>query len=356
MIKFSKLKIGIGIWMGIFVSTAVGLMHADDYVVEDIDFYRTNHRLHAPSMKAAETEGYLELHIAPANEEGVSVNIFKILDTTRLKGLLIVNSISPQHIKDIGHVGPNQNLEHSVTTDRCATKIVIEVATRYPTADTYLQGLIRVVGKQAKVEIISATGVSINGAFFENLEELHIKSYDFQFYGECYSIPCSRNIRVNSAGIHADCPVFLSAAVIVLDGIIYIPNYLNINFLFDFRFTENVKFTQLGDLIVRNEWHGHFGRRLKGSGNGCLQESDFADVDIAINKISLNYDVDIKKRAETSKITDNYWIEALIDKQHYISIQYYDNPFGLMINTNTWDEQSHDIINEIANYLNKERF
>ena len=141
------------------------LIYADDYVVEDVELHRKNN-IYGPYMKEGKQPGYLEFHIAPANEEGISINYLKILDTTRLKGLLIVNRTDEECLDNegIGCVQPNGNFEHSLTADRCADKIVIEVADGYETADTYLKGLIRLVGKKATVEIISHTGVSIDGA------------------------------------------------------------------------------------------------------------------------------------------------------------------------------------------------
>ena len=95
----------------------------------------------------------------------------------------------------------------------------------YPTADTYLHGLIRLVGKKANVEIISATGVSIDDAFFLNMREAHIISQDTHHYDECPPHPnrCARNIHLGPGKIGGDCPVFLYAKHFSSNGGIELP-------------------------------------------------------------------------------------------------------------------------------------
>lgn len=219
-----KLKNRIASLIIIFASIIFGWVYADDYVVEDLNYYHKA-EWYAPTIKQSESPGFLELHIAPANAQGVSLNKLKILDTSRLKGLLIVNRTDDEYIEGIGHVGPNKNLEHSLTADPCAQTIIIEVAYGFPTADTYLQGLIRIVGKRVDVVIKSATAVSINNAFFHNMNKLKIQSEDSRHYNDCTSTPCARNIRVNSGGIEADCPVFFYSYHTVIDGPIRMGTY-----------------------------------------------------------------------------------------------------------------------------------
>ncbi|PWU06056.1 MAG: hypothetical protein C5B43_02370 [Verrucomicrobia bacterium] len=245
MNKFLKLNW----WIFGLVNIFSVLIYADDYVVEDIEFYQKGD-YYAPYIKEGRQPGYLELHIAPANEEGISTNVLKIMDTTRLKGLLIVNRPDEECLdyEGIGWIQANENLKHSLTADFCADKIVIEIARDYPTADTYLKGLIRLVGKKAIVEIISTTGVSIDGASFRNIEELHIKSADEKHYDECDG-DCARNIRINSKGIDADCPVFLYSQHVVVNGPIKIPHF-NLNLITESAciFSKNAKAIELGGI------------------------------------------------------------------------------------------------------------
>ncbi len=81
-----------------------------------------------------------------------------------------------------------------------------------------------------------------------------------------------------------------------------------------------------------------------------LQKSNFNDVDIAIDKIKLKYDIDIKEKVEGLDIK---WIIASINKHYEISIQHHDL-IGLTIYAE--NEQSSAIVTEIANYLSKEVF
>lgn len=81
-----------------------------------------------------------------------------------------------------------------------------------------------------------------------------------------------------------------------------------------------------------------------------LKKSNFNDVEIAIDKIKLKYDVDIKEKIEG---WDTKWIVASIGKHYEISIQYHDL-IGLTIYSE--NDQSNAIATEIANYLSKEVF
>ena len=81
-----------------------------------------------------------------------------------------------------------------------------------------------------------------------------------------------------------------------------------------------------------------------------LQKSNFNDVDIAIDKIKLKYDVDIKEKIEG---LDTKWIVASINNHYEISIQYHDL-IGLTIYAE--NEQSNAIVTELANYLSKQVF
>lgn len=78
--------------------------------------------------------------------------------------------------------------------------------------------------------------------------------------------------------------------------------------------------------------------------------SSFNDVDIAIGHIKLKYDVNIKEKIEG---LDTNWIVAVVNKQYEICIRYHDL-IGLTICAE--NEQSNEIITEIANYLSKEVF
>lgn len=81
-----------------------------------------------------------------------------------------------------------------------------------------------------------------------------------------------------------------------------------------------------------------------------LEYSNFEDVDIAIDKIKLNYDIDIKEQIEGF---DSYWMVICVNKKYNICVRYHD-PVGLVIYA--WDEQSNDMVTELANYLSKEVF
>lgn len=81
-----------------------------------------------------------------------------------------------------------------------------------------------------------------------------------------------------------------------------------------------------------------------------LWNSNFNDVDIAMNAITLKYDVVIKEQIE---VFDSYWMVAVVNQRYNICVRYHD-PVGLCIYA--WDEQSNAIVTEIANYLSKEVF
>ena len=81
-----------------------------------------------------------------------------------------------------------------------------------------------------------------------------------------------------------------------------------------------------------------------------LLDSNFADVDIVINAIKLNYDVDIKEKVE---VFDSYWMMVVINQKYNVCVRHHD-PVGLYISAR--DEQSNAIVTEIANYLNKKLF
>lgn len=81
-----------------------------------------------------------------------------------------------------------------------------------------------------------------------------------------------------------------------------------------------------------------------------LQKTNFNDVDIAIDKIKLKYDIDIKEKVEGLDIK---WAIANINKNYEISIQHHDL-IGLTIYAE--NEQSNAIVTEIATYLSQEVF
>lgn len=81
-----------------------------------------------------------------------------------------------------------------------------------------------------------------------------------------------------------------------------------------------------------------------------LEYSNFEDVDIAINAILLKYNVMIEEKIE---VFDSYWITVSIDDKYNIKIRHHD-PIGLTIYAQ--DEQSNNMVTEIANYLAKEVF
>lgn len=81
-----------------------------------------------------------------------------------------------------------------------------------------------------------------------------------------------------------------------------------------------------------------------------LENSNFKDVDVAINAVIEKYNVEIKEKIE---VFDSYWIVAKINQQYEICIRHHD-PIGLTIYAE--NEQSNDIVTEIANYFQKEVF
>ena len=81
-----------------------------------------------------------------------------------------------------------------------------------------------------------------------------------------------------------------------------------------------------------------------------LFDSNFEDVDRAINAIKLNYDLDIKEKVEGF---DTYWMMVVINQKFNVCVRHHD-PIGLVIYAR--DEQSNAIVTEIANYLSQEVF
>ncbi|MBP9791619.1 MAG: hypothetical protein KBC27_00180 [Rickettsiales bacterium] len=83
-------------------------------------------------------------------------------------------------------------------------------------------------------------------------------------------------------------------------------------------------------------------------GYEILWDSCFDDVDIAVDKIKLKYDVNIKEKIE---VFDSYWIVSDINQKYTICVRYHD-PVGLRIYAE--NEESNIIVTEIAEYLDKE--
>ena len=81
-----------------------------------------------------------------------------------------------------------------------------------------------------------------------------------------------------------------------------------------------------------------------------LWNSNFDDVDVAMNAIKLHYDVDIKEQIECF---DSYWMVISVNKEYNACVRYHD-PVGLVIYA--LDEQSNNMVTELANYLSKEVF
>lgn len=79
--------------------------------------------------------------------------------------------------------------------------------------------------------------------------------------------------------------------------------------------------------------------------------SNFNDVDLAINAISVNYDVEVKKRIEIP--VDCYFVIADINKKYSICLECH---YAIGVIVASENEQSKDVVAEIANYLNKEIF
>jgi hypothetical protein len=79
-----------------------------------------------------------------------------------------------------------------------------------------------------------------------------------------------------------------------------------------------------------------------------LWDSCFDDVDIAVDKIKLSYDISIKEQIE---VFDSYWIVADVNNKYSICIRYHDL-IGLSIYAE--NEHSNSVVTEIANYLDKE--
>ena len=83
---------------------------------------------------------------------------------------------------------------------------------------------------------------------FRNMREVHIKSLDEKHYDDC-SGDCARNIRVNSKGIDADCPVFLYSKHLVVNGPIRIPHF-DLSLITESAcvFSKNAKTIELGGI------------------------------------------------------------------------------------------------------------
>lgn len=81
-----------------------------------------------------------------------------------------------------------------------------------------------------------------------------------------------------------------------------------------------------------------------------LFDSNFDDVDRAVNAIKLKYDVEIKKKVEGF---DSYWMMLVINQKYNVCVRHHD-PVGLVVYAR--DEPSNNIVTEIANYLSKEVF
>lgn len=201
--------------------TNMGLSRAVTDVIIDENRYKEEKSV-APTMVQGEATNYIELHIAPANADGVSYNVFNKFDMTHLDGLLLINSPNEQIVQG-GFTTGNDNLKFTLTDNPQASIIVIEIADPDPLAGTYLHGLMEVVGEKADVVINSISGVSMNGVFFKNIKSLAIKSHDIDDFSGCQSLPCARNIRVETKGLYADCSVTLNAKHVHIDGPIYIP-------------------------------------------------------------------------------------------------------------------------------------
>ncbi len=224
------------------------LSTAGDAIVIDEDFYATRNAY--PPLLIEISPGYFELHIAPVSIQGVSLNKFKKFDTSQINGLFLINSTQRERIKNLSlHFNVNKNFEHSLYKNPEAEIIRIEIHNDDPSAGTFLQGLIGIVGEPSYLEILSDQGVSIDGAFFTIPKHLYIESLDSRDFTQCESMPCARNIRIGTWGMHANGPVTLNSKSIVIDGPIRIPGK---NLFFDAQgkcmFTKNGSIEELGGL------------------------------------------------------------------------------------------------------------
>lgn len=247
---------------------------AEDIVIDD-EFYLKQKAF--PPILIEKKPGYIELHIAPADKSGVSLNKFKKFDTTNLTMLFLINTEDRYPTKGWPFVlNANKNLQYSLSEHPEAETIRIEVSDKNQSAGTFLQGFIKIVGKEVDLEILSEPGVSINGAFFAYFNHLYVQSMDATDYDQCTSFPCARNIRIGPLGMHADSPVTFNSKHFIVDGPIVIPNK---GFFFDVQgtcaFTAQGTIEKLGlfDAVCKESFHNN--GNIKVQGPAYLTTSNF---------------------------------------------------------------------------------
>lgn len=205
--RFFKKNTIIGI---ITVFGILSRIHADinESIVIDEAFYRENPYVIPPRIiKKTDVDGYYEIQIAPANKEGVSYNFFQKIDMTALEGALFVNTL----VKDSAVSEGNQNFKFSQTDNQKAKTIYIEITDQGLLSETYLHGLVQVVGDRADVIVKGDKDIIINGAFFRNIENFYLTQNE-------------GNIRIKAEGMHADSPVIFNSKHVHIEGPIHIPN------------------------------------------------------------------------------------------------------------------------------------
>lgn len=236
----------IAVIYAIAISCVLSWVYADECIIVDNTFYEEHSSTIPPRIvKRVDVDNYYEIHIAPANEYGVSYNQFKKIYAMNMDGLLLINNPDPDPLGSAG----NENLEYSKTDDYKAKTIYIKINDGGLSEGTFLHGLVQVIGGRAHVIIESDMGVIIDSAFFRNMESLSVEARDLN------------NILVGPAGLHADSAFKVIANDISITGPIYIPSKDLFFYAGTCGFTENGAIKELGgfDAVCKESFvnHGH---------------------------------------------------------------------------------------------------